>query len=204
MTHRSLSGIVLAGGRSTRMGSDKRHLALRGLSLVDRALQTIDRLVDDVVVVREGEEGTIGRARVVRDDVSERGPLGGLLTGLRRVRHLRALVVPVDMPVLAEDLLAYLGSASAGWDITVPRWRGGIEPLVGVYATRCAPHIEQFLRRPSASARDFVRTTDLKVRFVGEAEVRRFGNPGEAFFNGNTPEDLREAERLSRGQVLHP
>lgn len=186
------------------MVCDKRALVLGGMSLLDRALQTIDRLVDDVIVVTHGEEGTIGRARVVRDDVPARGPLGGLLTGLRRIRHLRALVVPVDMPVLAEDLLAYLGGASVGWDITVPRWRGGVEPLVGVYATRCAPHIEQFLRWPSASARDFVRTVDLKVRFVGEAEVRRFGNPGEAFFNANTPEDLWEAERLLRGRVLHP
>lgn len=187
-----------------RMGSDKRAVVLHGMSLLERVLQTIDALVDDIAVVTHDEKGTIGRARVVRDDITERGPLGGLLTGLRRIRHVRALVAPVDMPLLTADLLAYLIDASAGWDIIVPWWRDGVEPLVGVYATRCAAYVEQFLRRPSASARDFVRTTDLKVRFVEEAEVRQYGRPGELFFNVNTPDDAQEAKRLIRGPAVHP
>lgn len=185
------------------MGSDKRGVVLHGMSLLERALQTMDALVDDVVVVTHDEEGTTGRTRIVRDEIPERGPLGGLLTGLRRVLYPRAIVAPVDMPLLTADLLAYLIDASAGWDITVPRWRGGVEPLVGVYARGCAAHVEQFLRRHSASARDFVRMTDLKIRFVEEAELHPFGNPGELFFNVNTPDEALEAERLLRGRVAH-
>lgn len=198
-----ISGIVLAGGKSTRMGVDKRHLRVGGITLLDRALRVIDAFVDDLDVVVHDDLTVAGRGRALRDDIPERGPLGGLLTGLRRVRHQRALVVPVDMPLLSPPLLAYLIDASAGWDITVPRWRGGVEPLVGVYARGCAAHVEQFLRRPSASARDFVRMTDLKIRFVEEAELHPFGNPGELFFNVNTPDEALEAERLLRGRVAH-
>jgi molybdopterin-guanine dinucleotide biosynthesis protein A len=204
-----ISGIVLAGGKSVRMGSDKGRLTIDGTSLLDRALRTIDGLVDDVVIsVRDvstrEREGDAGRVRVVRDDVPERGPLGGLLTSLRRVHHPRALVVAVDMPLLTKNLLAYLIDTSWGWDITVPRWRDRVEPLAGVYDRGCAPHIERFLQRPSASARDFVLMTDLGVRFVEDREIRRFGSPGRLFFNVNTPEDAQEAERLLRAQARHP
>lgn len=199
-----ISGIVLAGGRSARMGSDKRIVVVHGLPLLDRTLRMIEALVDDVVVVTHDEEGAIRRTRVVRDDIPERGPLGGLLTGLRAITHLRALVLPVDMPLLSRELLAGLIVASDGWDITVPRWRGGVEPLVGVYAQTCAAHVEQFLRRASAPARDFVRMTDLQVRFLEEAELSRFGSPGVLFFNVNTPGDAQEAERLLRGRAVQP
>lgn len=198
MDHPLLSGIVLAGGRSTRMGVDKRHLPVGGITLLERALRTIDACVDDVVVVTHDDQTVSGRARILRDDIPERGPLGGLLTGLRRIHHPRALVMPVDMPLLTPHLLAYLIDASNEGDITVPRWQGGVEPLIGVYGIRCSRRLEQFLQRPSASARDFIRAADLAVRYVEETELRRFGEPAVLFFNVNTPEEAKEAEQLLR------
>lgn len=193
---RTYSGIVLAGGRSTRMGADKASLTIRNISLLDRAVALLEPLVDDVIVVTRAQERTAGRVRVVADEIRDRGPMAGLLTGLHAVRHPEALVVPVDLPLLPPAFLKYLAESSYGWDITVPRWRDGIEPLVGVYAVRCAPLMAAALRSGQGSMQDFVTATEVPIRFLEEPEVRQFGDPARLFFNVNTPEDARVVESL--------
>lgn len=191
-----LVGVVLAGGRSVRMGADKRFIRIGGLTLLERALGVLRPLVDDLVVVTRDETAQASSARVVADEVKERGPLAGLYTGLRAAGRGRVLVIPVDMPLLAPELLALLVAASPGWLVTVPRWRGRVEPLVGVYDVRCAGAMERALRLPGGSVQDFVRSMGPAVRFVDETEVRQTGDPEVLFFNVNTPDDALRAERL--------
>ena len=193
---RAISGIVLAGGRATRMGVDKATVVVGGIPLLQRTVELLRKVADDLIVVTRDQTGRLGDARIISDEVTDRGPLGGLLTGLRTVGHPSALVIPVDMPLLTVDLLRYLIPASAGWEITVPRWAGGIEPLVGVYSSACTDPLERFITRPNPSARDFVRSRDFTVRYIDEFEVRQFGDPAHLFFNVNTQEDVRAVEAM--------
>jgi molybdopterin-guanine dinucleotide biosynthesis protein A len=176
------------------MGTDKRHVHLGGISLLERALRTLEPVADDLLVVTRDEEGTFGRARVICDVVKDRGPMAGILTGLRAIRHLRALVIPVDMPLLRTDLLARLIVLSEGWDITVPCRGSRIEPLVGVYTTACIRELEEPVARWQTSVSDFIRSTGLAARYVTHAELHRFGDPDLLFLNVNTVEDVRKAE----------
>lgn len=180
------------------MGADKRRIELRGRTLLHRAVGTLRLLSTDIIITVHDDSAVDGDLRTVRDEVPGRGPLGGILTGLRHIRHSHALVVPVDMPLLTVRFLSHLSQASLGWDVTVPRWTAGIEPLVGVYAARCVGPLERFLAGPSAAARDFVRSMEPAVRYVEEGEIRRIGDPAALFFNINTPGDVQEVTRLLR------
>lgn len=193
----SVSGILLAGGRGVRFRGDKRIARVGGVPLLAWAAALLGSVADDVVVVTRDEAGVRGRWHYVRDEIPERGPMGGVLTGLRIVGHERALVLPVDMPLLTVDFLTYLRDAGAESDITVPRWER-LEPLVGVYSTKCLAPLEASLQRGEDSLGDFTRSTALTVRYVGEEEVRRFGDPRRLFFNINVPEDVETAEALLR------
>jgi molybdopterin-guanine dinucleotide biosynthesis protein A len=162
------------------MGVDKATVEVGGIPLLQRAVELLHQVAGELIVVTRDQTGSVGDARIISDDVKDRGPLGGLLTGLHAAQHQSALVIPVDMPLLTVDLLGYLVTASAGWEITVARWANGVEPLVGVYATACTDALERFTTRPNPSAKDFVRSREFTVRFVDEFEVRyqpRFCSP---------------------------
>lgn len=191
-----VSGIVLAGGRSTRMGVDKTMLAVLGVPLLRRALTLLDPLTDEVVVVTHDRNETVEGVRYVADELRDRGPMAGLLTGLRAMTGAKGVVIPVDLPLLPPALLTHLVETSAGWDVTIPRWREGLEPLVGVYTAACAPALAASLEQGRDALWEFVHHTDLQVRFLEEPEVRRFGDPALLFFNVNTPEDVGRAEAL--------
>ena len=193
----AVSGILLAGGRGVRFRGDKRTARVGGVPLLAWTAALQGSVADDVVVVTRDEAGARGRWHYVRDEIPERGPMGGVLTGLRIVRHERALVLPVDMPLLTVDFLTYLRDAGAEADITVPRWEH-LEPLVGVYSRKCLEPLEASLQRGEDSLGDYVRSTALTVRYISEEEVRRFGDPRRLFFNINVPEDVETAEALLR------
>ena len=195
----TVSGILLAGGRGVRFRGDKRMARVRGVPLLEWTADLLGSVAEDVVVVTRDEAGARGRWRCLRDEIPDRGPMGGLLTGLRAVRHQRALVLAVDMPLVPVEFLRYLALAGAEADITLPRWVR-VEPLVGVYARSCIPPLAASLEQGRESLADFAQNTALAVRFVEEEEIRRFGEPRHLFFNVNTPEDVKTAEVLLGGR----
>lgn len=199
----AISGIVLAGGHGRRMGTDKRAVEVLGVPLLDRALTLLEPLVDELLIITRDQDGALRHARILSDEVAERGPMAGLLTGLRAARYSRVLVIPVDMPLLTSDFLGYLVQVSAGWDITVPQWRAGIEPLVGVYTASCIAALEDQITH-RASMRDFVLSTRVAVRYVREPELRRLGDPARLFFDVDTREDVRLAEAMLQDRALCP
>ncbi|MDQ7850793.1 MAG: molybdenum cofactor guanylyltransferase [Armatimonadota bacterium] len=194
-----VSGILLAGGRGVRFRGDKRMARVRGIPLLAWTAALLGSVAEDVVVVTRDEVGLRGRWHYLRDEIPGRGPMCGLLTGLRAIRHQRALVLAVDMPLVTVDFLKYLAKAGAEADITLPRWER-IEPLVGSYARSCIPPLAASLEQGRDSLADFVQSTTLTVRFVGEEEVRRFDDPRRLFFNINVPEDVEAAEVLLGGR----
>jgi molybdopterin-guanine dinucleotide biosynthesis protein A len=122
--------------------------------------------------------------------------MAGILAGLQHARHLRLLVVPVDMPLLTGSLLRFLVLRDRDAAITVPRWRAGMEPLVAVYHRECAGELADRVKCGTTALHAFIASTTLAVRFVEEPEILACGEPARLFLNVNTPEDLTRAERL--------
>ncbi len=186
----ALSGAVLAGGRSARMGADKWALRLNGRTLLELQAEKLRALgIRDVMLSGAGLPPLPG-ARVVPDEYEGRGPLAGLHACLRSARNPACLVVSVDVPLIPAEALAALCGAHRG-GITVLCHGGAEEPLIAVYDASAAAV------RAAAALLDSGRGA---VRALGDALPRSrwdYTGPEDLLLNCNGPEDLDRARRLA-------
>ncbi len=193
-------GVVLAGGRSKRFGSDKAFAELGGVSLVHRAARTLLPLAGRVVVVANDLDRHSLEGKPVRPDlVSGIGPLGGLHTAVAWAAEeglSGAVVLATDMPFAPTALLADLvGELDRGVAV-VPASHGprGFEPLCAAYDVGCLPAIEAAIERGDRAVISFFPAVDLRI--VELARVSSYGDPDTMFFNVNRPEDHLRADEL--------
>ena len=127
--------MILAGGRSRRMGRDKADLQVGGQSLLVRTACVLSEVVDEILVVgRDSFSSALPHSvRAVPDEVPGIGPLGGLLSGLRRTTYPYAVVVACDLPFLDAGVLRHLLTLAPGYDAVVPFVGGHNQPLHAVY-----------------------------------------------------------------------
>ncbi len=189
--HHLVSGAILAGGRSTRMGRDKAFLPMPpdGAPLIAhqaamlRSLGTDDLLISGHAGVDYGLPG----ARMVTDSVTDCGPLGGLAAVLAAARHPWVVVIAVDLPHMTAAYLTKILAACAGGTGVVPHGPSGFEPLVAVYPKRFLPLIEAALASGRLSLQPLIQAavTDSILLPLPIAESER-----PLFTNWNTPADL--------------
>ncbi|MCI0568762.1 MAG: molybdenum cofactor guanylyltransferase [Acidobacteria bacterium] len=201
-TGKGFSGFVLAGGRSRRMGTNKALLPLGGKRLVDRAIELLSPLVDDVFVVGPPEVFPFLHVPVHPDEIRQAGPLGGILTGLRHARLDKSLVLGVDLPFLTGDVLdrVFKAAGTLDVDVTIPRYHDTQETLCGVYSRRCITPIEGMLMAGHKAVLELLDRVRIQVL---EEEVFKDLLASDPFFNINTREDYEEAKRRVAAQ-LHP
>lgn len=189
------SAVVLAGGRSRRMGRPKALLPFGGQPLILHVVRRIRSLFPDIVVAAAPEQELPELpAALVCDDVAYQGPVGGMCRGLRACKGAGAFVTSCDLPFLNLSLVSHLASRLPGHDVVAPYWKGRLQPLHAVYRRGVLPLLEQQLRRGElrpVSLYDKVRTLE-----VDEDEVRAFDPEGLSFFNVNTPDDYARARSL--------
>jgi molybdopterin-guanine dinucleotide biosynthesis protein A len=202
-----VSGIVLAGGSSSRLGQNKALVCVAGRPLVERVVDVLRPLVSDVVLVTQGEcqapSGCLAPEaellahldlHIVADVFSGVGTLGGLHAGLSAIDSEYGLVVGCDMPFLNANLLRYMIVQTKGYDVVMPRVGKYYEPLHALYARRCLPAIERSILAGRRRIRHAL--ADLCIRYIEEPELDRYDPDRLSFFNVNTPEDLERARSL--------
>lgn len=184
-----LTCVVLAGGRSARMGHDKAFLDIGGRPMIEWVLERLAGLGQETIIVANAPEryAYLGYP-IVTDLLPDRGALGGLYTGLYYAQSERVLVVGCDMPFLNRALLCYQAELSRHFDVVVPRIGEWMEPLHSIYARACLGPIKALLDRGGYRIWDFYQ--DVRVRYVEAAEIERFDPQHLSFLNVNTPADL--------------
>jgi molybdopterin-guanine dinucleotide biosynthesis protein A len=188
------TAIVLAGGRSSRMGTPKALLLFDDRPLVVLIVAALRQMFDDVVVVAApGQDLPSLPATLVRDEVPYQGPVGGLYYGLNAAGADICFVTACDSAFLNPQLVSYLVSQVAEYDIVVPHWEGRFQPLHAVYRRTVLPHLEEQLARNEL--RPVYLFDTVRTRTVREDEIRRFDPDGSSFFNMNTPDDYATALR---------
>jgi molybdopterin-guanine dinucleotide biosynthesis protein A len=191
------SGLVLAGGESRRMGTDKAFLEVGGIPSVQRVLNVLETLSDDLIIVTNSPERYAGLpARLVSDVYPGKGALGGIYSGLLVARHDYALAVACDMPLLNPRLLRYLVSLAEGYDVVVPdSGDGHLETTHAVYAKACLEPIKQLVLADQLKIIKLFPA--VRVRYVGREEVLKIDPQLLSFLNMNTPEDWRRFQQLA-------
>ena len=189
-----LSAFVLAGGKSSRMGTSKALLELNGQTLLQRTLNLAKTLTSDVRIV--GQHELFGQlAPVVEDVYKNRGPLGGIHAALTVTSSDLNLILAVDLPFLQQKFLQYLVSEAqaSGAMVTVPQAAGGYQPL-------CAIYRRDFGRLAEAALAIGKNKIDAlfsgnSIRVINEDELQRIGFPLRIFDNLNSREDWERASQ---------
>ena len=195
----AVTGIVLAGGLSRRLGRDKAVEPIDGEPLISRVIRRLKDLTDEIVVVvnnsARGEQLPLSDSTKVAVDIyPDSGSLGGIFSGLSAAKNDWGFVVACDMPFLNSDLIAHILTLRHSYDAVVPVLDGFPEPTHAAYSKACLPHIE--LRLKSNQLRIAAFFSSVRVRSLSEEEVDQFDPEHLSFFNVNTPDDLARAVAL--------
>ncbi len=193
-----ISIAILAGGQSRRMGQDKTFLEVAGQPVIERVIDRVQPLTDDLLIsTNSPEKFRRFGLRLVGDVYPNKGVLGGIYSALRAARHLRTLVVACDMPFLNPNLLRYLSDLSLLADITVPvPTPPSPEPLCAVYSKTCLHPIEARLQTDQLQVSSLF--DEVSVRYVYRDEIAQFDPDFYTFININTPDDWQRAQTLAQ------
>jgi molybdopterin-guanine dinucleotide biosynthesis protein A len=192
-----VSGVVQAGGKSTRMGGrPKALLELGGRRIIQRVLDAVTAVVDDVLIVTNTPDlyDFLGLP-MVADAYPEHGSLGGIYTGLAAAAGEAAFTVACDMPFLHPDVIRLLVARAGEADVVIPRVGGQLETLHAVYGKACLAPIEARLRAGRLKIVGFF--DEVRVLEITESEVARHRRPDIVFMNVNTPDELARARALA-------
>lgn len=203
----ALTALILAGGRSRRMGQDKVWMALDGAALIEHVVARILPLAAEIIFSANAPERFAALARrlpipsrVVADIWPGAGPLAGLHAGLIAARHDLVLALAADMPFVNPALIARMVNLAQGFEAVVPQTmtetgEPGWEPLHALYRRSCAGAVAARLAAGDRRMLSFL--ADVRTRAVTPAEVAAVDPLASSFFNINTPEDWQRARGLA-------
>jgi molybdopterin-guanine dinucleotide biosynthesis protein A len=192
-----VTGVLLAGGKSRRMGEDKRYLVVGEQTLLDRGLAVLRRIFQEVLVVIAQDSPPLDiDARVVRDLVPDCGSLGGVYTGLATATTPYIFVVACDMPFLDQAVIAQFTNRRTAADIVMGKLATRLHPMHALYGKRCLPLVEQMILGRQLKIQELVSQVSLRVQYITEADLLTIDPSGRSFHNVNTPEDLDMARSL--------
>lgn len=198
-----VTGVILAGGASSRMGSNKALLPYRGGVFIEAIYRQMKQLFAEVLLVTNSpEQYQFLPCRKVPDLYPGMGALAGLHAGLCQSANPAIFVAACDMPYLNDGLIKQLAAGMQGYDAVIPRTEGGYEPLHAIYGKRCLPAIETCLQQGERKILAFL--PQVSVREFSPDEIRLLDPAFSSFSNINTPEEyyqLRETEQKGSGDT---
>lgn len=197
----NLSGVILAGGQSSRLKKDKCRLYLHGERVLERTVRILEELTQEIILVLSPQQpsplpNSHFKVKEVADFYPGKGPLVGLYSGLSFSKNPYSLAVACDMPFLNPRLLHHMLDLSPGFDVVVPRVEDKAEPLHAVYSKNCLGIIEKMLKQGDLKLRNLLDR--VKVKYIEGEKLKILDPEHLSFFNINSSEDLIRAEFISR------
>ena len=194
-----MTSIILAGGKSSRLGRSKALQAIGGKSLIQWVIDHLAILSTEIIIATAHGEAipcsSAVRIKTVADSYPGKGPLVGIYSGLIASSSSRAIVVSCDTPFLSAGLLEYMTQICSTFDVVVPRIKDKLEPLCAAYSKNCLGSIQGLLEQDELRIRKLFSM--VKVKYVEEDEINRFDPEHLSFFNINNQADLDRARKLA-------
>ncbi len=195
------TAVILAGGKSSRMGRPKALLPFDNDPLIVHIVRALKSMFAEAVVVAAPEQELPPLpALLVRDEVAYQGPVGGIYYGLKAAQGEFCFVTSCDVAFTNLSLISYLISHISNYDVVVPYWQERFQPLHAVYRRSVLPLLKEQLER--GELRPIFLYDKVRTRKVHEDEIRRLDPEGLSFLNMNTPADYEQA--LKRWEENRP
>lgn len=182
------TAIILAGGKSSRMGFDKQFLKIDKRRLMDKIISKLRSDFDEIIIVTNKPGHYLGLSQIIREDIIlGKGPLSGIHSGLKVASSKYSLVVACDMPNLNMDYISYM-KENVGQHGCTTRFGDWIEPFSSFYSKDIVEDIEAYLKTNKRSIHDLL--VNLQINYIDEQVARSFSPNWDMFLNLNTKEDL--------------
>ena len=184
-----VTGVILAGGASSRMGRNKALLEVDGIPIITRTYRKLASMFHEVIIVTNSpQDYDFIPCRKVLDIYSNIGSIAGLHSALAHSGSAYSFVTACDMPFLDQSIILYLCDLlQEGYDAVIPYSEGGQEPLHAVYSSKCKDVFDKAIQRGERKILDILE--NVTVREVPYGEVQRIGGQAVSFMNVNTPEE---------------
>jgi molybdopterin-guanine dinucleotide biosynthesis protein A len=190
-----MTGVILAGGKSRRMGRPKLFIDIGGIPMFERVYRVCEAVFTEVIIVaNDSEPFRRYDAHLVPDIIPGKGPLGAIYTGLVHASQDHCFCVAADMPFLNIRLIRHMIERSAEGDVIIPKTSDGHHPLHAIYAKGCLKPIETLLSRGDLKIVDFF--PEVTVIYVPEGEIRHYDPLLRCLTNVNTEDDFYHVQKL--------
>ena len=192
-----MTGIILAGGKNSRMGINKAFLEIDGTRVIDNILAVYRKIFSEIIIVTNDPLSytEFSETLIVTDIYKEKGALGGIYTGLFYAAYDYSFVAACDMPFLNEDFIIYLTEQTDKFDIVVPELPEGFQPLHAIYSRICLSHIKKLLIANKLKIAGFYK--EVRLLSIPEEKIKPFSKDERLFLNVNTRKDLEKEQQGS-------
>ncbi|MCJ7783332.1 MAG: molybdenum cofactor guanylyltransferase [Desulfobacterales bacterium] len=189
-----ITGIILSGGKSIRMGENKAFIQIEGVPIIKRIYDLFKELFQEVIIVTNQKELFSNfDSKIYSDLIPSKGALGGLYTGIFFSSFHHSFCVACDMPFIKKTVVQYLIEDMDDEDVIVPRTKDGLQPLHAIYSKNCVDPIRKSIDEGKSKIIDIYDQVNVKI--VDEKDFLCFDPGRESFINVNTPEELLSIRR---------
>ncbi len=181
---KNLTGVILAGGKNSRMGSDKGLLLVDGIPIVERILNVLKPFVDEIIIITNGNNYDYLGYQTHKDLIKNCGPMGGIYTALSCSKTEKNFVISCDMPFISNELIQLIIDNADDCEIAIPIHNEKLEPLCCIYDKSCQLKLEELLKNNEWKLMDALNHFVVKQILVPENILNV-----NCFANINTPDD---------------
>ncbi len=184
-----ISAVILAGGKSSRMGENKALLKINNLSLIEKIYNIVAIFTNDIIISCNTEEYNFLKSRKVHDLHHNCGAISGILAGLQQIKYQKSLIISCDVPLVNEKLINYIISNSKNYEATVVKHKNFLEPLIGVYDKQIINIIENQISNKDYSINNLLKKLNINILTI-DATIDFYEE--NLFLNINTPQDYQK------------
>lgn len=196
-----MNGVILAGGKNTRMGGKKKWLLeLEGKTILEKIIDVLRTETENILIVTNSIKNFSSNYKfsnviIVEDIYPDKGPIGGIYTGLLKSEDEKIFVVASDMPFLNGNTISFIKNCGEGYDACVIKLRNCYYPLYSYYSKNCLSLFEEHIKKNELSLKKVFKK--LRTREICGEEWGKIDLGGHTLFNINTPDDYEEAKRIN-------
>lgn len=185
------TAIILAGGKSSRMGSDKGLVLLNGKPMISYIIEILKKMQIPIIIISNNENYKQFGLPVFADIIKEKGPLGGIYTGLKNSKTESNIIVSCDVPFLSNRIIELLINKDNGYPISVVQSNGKTHPLIGLYSKKIVKKLFDTILMEKLKVRSFIEEFPLNTIELDKQEILEYENE---IRNINTQEELKNIE----------
>jgi len=187
---KNITAIILAGGKSTRMGQEKSLILFSGKPLIEVLIDKLSRIFNNLMIITNKPDLYKKYGIEIHTDLlKNHGSLGGIYTGLFYSKTNYNFICACDMPFLNESLIKFMLKKAESYDVLIPQHNTRLEPLSAIYSKSCIAPIKEQLSKSNLKITDFFPSVEVKT--ITENEITSFDAEGKSFVNINTREDYK-------------